>query len=364
MTTRRSTGAAIVSATAFLAISFSASAEEIKLRIASGHAPATPYVQLVSSFFIPEVSKRVAARTKHKVDFIEGYGGAMVKVADVLEGVQSGIIDIGGYSFAFEPSNLPMHAFQAMVPFGPMSAVESLKIARAVYAKVPYMTEVFEEKFNQKLIGLVGDNGYNILTQFEWTSISDLKGKKISGAGLNLKWLEFAGAVPVQTSAPEVYNNLQTGVFQGILIFPSYAVSLKWYEVAKHYALAEFGSVTWQAWTINKAKFAKLPKDVQDIILEVGREYEAKTAVNADVDYPKQLEQLKAAGATVKPVDPKVRADWAKSLAQWPQQKADELDVKGIPASQVLRLAVEEAEKIGYKWPVRYEIKAPAAAKK
>ena len=29
----------------------------------------------------------------------------------------------------------------------------------------------------------------------------------------------------------------------------------------------------------------------------------------------------------------------------------------GLPASQVLKLALEEAEKLGHKWPVRYQIK-------
>ncbi len=52
-----------------------------------------------------------------------------------------------------------------------------------------------------------------------------------------------------------------------------------------------------------------------------------------------------------------VRADWAKSLAGWPQEKADELDKAGLPGSQVLKLALEEAEKLGHKWPVRYAIK-------
>ena len=85
----------------------------------------------MQNFFVPEVTKRVAARTKHKVEFIEGYGGAMVKVADTLEGVQSGIIDIGGYCFCFEPSNLPLHAFQVMLPFGTMDPVTSVKLARA-----------------------------------------------------------------------------------------------------------------------------------------------------------------------------------------------------------------------------------------
>ena len=107
---------------------------------------------------------------------------------------------MGGYNFGFEPSNLPLHSFQVMLPFGTMDPVMSLKIARAVYAKVPYMTKVFEDKFKQKLLALIADNGYNLGTNFEWNSVKDLKGEKIAGAGLNLKWLEFAGATPVQSS--------------------------------------------------------------------------------------------------------------------------------------------------------------------
>ena len=173
--------------------------EIIRLRIASGHPPANTYVDLMQNFFVPEVTKRVAARTKHKVEFVEGYGGSMVKVADTLEGVQSGIIDIGGYCFCFEPSNLPLHAFQVMLPFGTMNPAMSVKLARAVYDKVPYMSKVFEDKFNQQLIALIADNGYNLGTTFEWNTVADLKGVKLAGAGLNLKWLEYrrrrAGAV-------------------------------------------------------------------------------------------------------------------------------------------------------------------------
>ena len=96
-----------------------ARAEDIKLRIASGHPPANTYVYLMQTFFVPEVTKRVAARTKHKVEFIEGYGGAMVKVADTLEGVQSGIIDIGGYNFGFEPSNRRCTRSRSCCPSAP-----------------------------------------------------------------------------------------------------------------------------------------------------------------------------------------------------------------------------------------------------
>ena len=334
-----------------------AAAEDIRLRIASGHPPANTYVALMQNFFVPEVTKRVAARTKHKVQFIESYGGSTVKVADTLEGVQSGIVDIGGYNTGFEPSNLPLHAFQVMLPFGTMSPIMSVKLARAVYDKVPYMTKVFEDKFNQRLISLIADNGYNLGTSFDWNSVADLKGKKLAGAGLNLKWLEYAGAVPVQSSLPEAYTSMQTGVYNGWIMFPSGWVNFKLYEIAKYYTEIGFGAITWHVLTMNKARFGKLPKDVQDIIVEVGREYEALTGKVNEDDYPKQMQQLRTAGATVKTLPESVRVDWANHLKNWPQEKATELDKQGLPASQVLKLTLDEAEKLGYKWPVRYSIK-------
>ena len=334
-----------------------AQAENFKLRIASGHPPANTYVNLMQSFFVPEVTKRVAARTKHTVEFIEGYGGSMVKVADTLEGVQSGIIDIGGYCFCFEPSNLPLHAFQVMLPFGTMDPVKSVTLARRVYDKVPFMSKVFEDKYNQVLLALIADNGYNLGTSFEWNTVADLKGKKLAGAGLNLKWLEYAGAVPVQSSLPDAYTSMQTGVYQGWIMFPSGYVNFKLHEVGKFYTEIGFGAITWHGLTINRARWAKLPKDVQAIISEVAREYETRTGTVNLAAYPNQLEQLRKGGATVKQLPDSVRVDWAGSLKGWPQEKARELDKAGMPATQVLTLALEEAEKLGHKWPVRYVIK-------
>ena len=346
---------------AFMALAFSSTAasaqEVIRLRIASGHPPANTYVALMRDFFVPEITKRVSEKTKYKMEFVEGYGGSMVKVADVLEGVQSGIIDIGGYNFGFEPSNLPLHAFQVMLPFGTMDPELSLKIARTVYDKVPYLSKVFEDKFKQKLIALIADNGYNLGTSFEWNNVSDLKGQKIAGAGLNLKWLEFAGATPVQSSLPEAYTAMQTGVYNGWIMFPSGWTNFKLYEVGKFYTEIGFGAITWHGLTINSARWAKLPKEVQDIITQVSKEYEAKTGSVNKENYPKQIAELKAHGVSVRTLPEKVRQDWANSLASWPAQKAKELDAMGLPGTQVLEATLQAAEDNGYKWPVRYKIK-------
>ena len=334
-----------------------ATAENIKLRIASGHPAANTYVNLMQNFFVPEVTKRVAARTKHKVEFVEGYGGSMVKVADTLEGVQSGLIDVGGFCFCFEPANLPLNAFQIMLPFGTMDPEVSVKLARKVYDQVPELGSIFEKKYSQKLLGLIADNGYNLGTTFAWKNVSELKGQKIAGAGLNLKWLEFAGATPVQSSLPEAYTSMQTGVYNGWIMFPSGWVNFKLNEVAKFYTEIGFGSITWHGLTINSKKFDRLPKDVQAILAEVGREYEALTGKVNKENYPKQLKQLAELGMTVNQVPPSVQQDWAKSLKDWPQQMATDLDKRGYPGTKTLKVALKEAEALGHKWPVRYEIK-------
>lgn len=337
-------------------IASSARADDITLRIATGHPPGVVYAGLMKNFFEPELKKRVESRTKHKINFVEGYSGSIVKVNETLTGVQNGIIDIGGFCFCFEASRLPLHAFQVMLPFGTMDPTISLKIAQDVYKQVPYLTEVFEKKYNQKLLARIADGGYNLGTSFDWNKVSDLKNIKIAGAGLNLNWLKYAGVTPVQGSLPEAYTGMKTHVYEGWIMFPSAWVNLKLYEPGPYYTLIGFGSITWHGLTINKRAWDKLPKDVQPIVLEVAHDFEQLTGSNNKERYGSDVEKLKTL-IKVKQLPDAVREDWAKSLKDWPQQHAMELEKQGLPAVKVLNLALDAAEKYGYKWPVRYSVK-------
>jgi TRAP-type C4-dicarboxylate transport system substrate-binding protein len=244
-----------------------------------------------------------------------------------------------------------------MLPFGTMKPTQSLKIAQEVYAQVPYMAEVFEKEFNQKLLARIADGGYNLGTSFEWNTVDDLKGQKLAGAGLNLKWLEYAGATPVQSALPDAYTSMKTGVYNGWIMFPSAWVSLKLYEPGPYYTKIGFGSITWHGLTINMDTWNRLPADVQEILLEVAKDFEEQTGSVNEAKYDKDIDKLIELGTQVRELPADVRADWANSLSEWPQIKADELDAQGLPASQVLKLTLETAEKLGYEWPNRYQIK-------
>jgi TRAP-type C4-dicarboxylate transport system substrate-binding protein len=333
-----------------------AKAQTITLRIASGHAPAVVYAGQMRDYFQPELKKRVESKTKYRINWVEGYGGSIVKVAETLGGVRDGIVDIGGFCFCFEPANLPLHAFQVMLPFGPVDPIDSLRVAQDVYAKVPYLTNVFEERFNQRLLARITDSSYNLGTNFEWKSLSELKGRRIAGAGLNLNWLKYAGVTPVQSSLPEAYTSMQTRVYDGWIMFPSAWVNLKLHEVGPYYTLIGFGTITWHGLSINSNTWKRLPQEVQDIMVQTAKDFEEQVGIVNRARYQKDIDTLRGL-IKVNAIDDAVRKDWAQALKDWPQTIASELDGKGLPASQVLKLTLEAAEKHGHKWPYRYSIK-------
>lgn len=331
-------------------------AENFTFRIGSGHpqGPA-PYVSDMAEFFVPEVKKR-AAKIGHTVDFVEGYGGTIAGVAETLEAVQNGILDVGGYCICFEPAKLFLHNFPYYTPFGPQDSADALKAVRATYDAVPWLIEQFESEYGQVHLGIHGWDNYHLGMTEPWETVDDLKGIKIGGAGPNLPWIEFAGAVPVQSTLPDGYLSLQTGVYNGWLMLPSAYFGFKFHEPAPHYTLVGFGAMGVNALTMNKRKFESLPEELQQIILEVGREYEAQAGENLNGRQAWGLNGLKEAGTTITELPADVRAAWAESLSAFPNQQAQEANGRGMPGSEVLNAYLEAVSAVDYEMPVDYVI--------
>lgn len=334
-----------------------ASADSFTLRVGAGH-PAAPtvYVTQVQDFFVPEVKRRVAEETEHTIEFIEGYGGAIAGVAETLEAVQDGLLDLGAYCFCFEPSKLFLHNFPYYVPFGPQDSVQAIETTRATYDEHPWLSEQFSKNYGQILLGLSGWDNYHLGTTMAWSDVSDLRGVKIAGAGPNLPWLEHAGAVPVQSALPEGYMAMQTGVYNGWLMFPSAYLGYKYYEPSPHYTLIGFGAMAVVGLTINQRTFDRLPEEVQKIILEVGREYETKSGEALNAKQAEGLEGLRAAGANVTELSDDKRRGWAEALAGYPALQAGEADKRGLPGTEIMRTYLDKVTEAGYEWLIDYKL--------
>lgn len=332
-------------------------AKTYTLRIGAGH-PAGPavYVTRLRDYFVPEVERRVAAETEHRINFIEGYGGSIAKVAETLEAVQAGLLDIGGYCTCFEPAKLFLHNFPYFVPFGPQDSVQAIRVTRAVYEQFPWLAAQFSERYGQELLALNGWDNYHLGTIEPWESVADLKGVKIGGAGPNLPWLEYAGSIPVQSTLPDGYMSLQTGVYSGWLMFPSAYLSFKFHEPAPNYTLIGFGAMGVVAITMNARSMKRLPPEVQKIIREVAVAYEAEAAEALQAGQVNGLAGLREAGANVRELPADVRAEWAESLKDFPNRMAKDADGRGMPGSAVMRAYIEAVKQDGYVWPKEYVI--------
>jgi C4-dicarboxylate-binding protein DctP len=334
-----------------------AQAETFTLRVGTGHpAGPTVYVNMVQDFFVPEVKRRVAEETDHEIEFIEGYGGAIAGTADTLEAVETGLLDLGAYCFCFEPSKLFIHNFPYYAPFGPEDSVTALETARAVYDQVPYLTEVFETDYNQVLLGLSAWDNYHLGTTMEWETVEDLRGVKIAGAGPNLPWLEYAGAVPVQSALPDGYMSMQTGVYNGWIMFPSAYLGYRYHEPSPNYTLIGFGAMAVNGLTMNSASLARLPEEVQQIIREVGVEYEKRSGEELNARQAAGLKGLEEAGANIRELPQEARAGWAQSLAQYPSIQAKDADGRGLPGTEVMRAYLDAVAASGHTWLTEYEL--------
>ena len=333
-------------------------ADLFTLRIGSGHpAGPTVYVTVIRDFVVPELKRRVAAETEHELRIVEGYGGSIASVAETLEAVQIGILDIGAFCVCFEPAKLFLHNFQYFVPFGPQDAQEGIRLSRAVYDLNPWLAEQLKERYGQRLLAINGFDNYHLGSSIFWDSLDDLRGVKVAGAGPNLPWLESAGVIPVQSTLPDGYMSLQTGVYSGWLMFPSSYFAYKFHEPAPYYTLIGFGSMGGAViMTMNLRTLERLPVEVRQIVEEVGREYEAQAARELDVRQIVGLENLRAAGATVRDLPEDVRRDWAQSLSDFPNRMAKEADSRGMPGTEIIRSYIELVTQSGYDWPVEYAI--------
>ncbi|MFZ8952862.1 MAG: C4-dicarboxylate TRAP transporter substrate-binding protein [Gammaproteobacteria bacterium] len=333
-------------------------AELYTLRVGSGHpAGATVYSTAMRDFLVPELKRRVEERTEHELRIIEGYAGSIASVAETLEAVQIGILDIGGFCTCFEPAKMFLHNFQYFVPFGPQDAQLSIRIGRQVYDQHPWLDTVMVENYNQTIIALGGFDNYHLGTVEPWESIDDLQGVKIAGAGPNLPWLEFAGVVPVQSALPDGYMAMSTGVYSGWLMYPSSYFAYKFHEPAPNYTLIGFGAMGGAAViTMNHNSFQTLPTEIQDIITEVGKEYEIWASELLDERQSQGLRDLQNSGAFVRTLSEEARRGWAESLVDFPNSMAQEANSRGLPGSEILNTYIALINESGYQFPIRYTI--------
>jgi TRAP-type C4-dicarboxylate transport system substrate-binding protein len=326
-------------------------AETFRLTIGAGHpVPAASWVAPMQTFLQVEVKKRVEQKTRHKIEWVEAYGGSVAKLGEVLEAVENGLMDIGDVHVPFEPSKMLAYNFGYFVPFGTESCVIAGKAARKVFDTFPKLRSNLENRYNQVYLATGAVTCYNLVTTFPWTKVEQLQGKKIAAAGPNIPWLLAVKAVPVQSNLNEAYTSFQTGVYEGWIMIPDATYSFKLHEVARYYTITGFGAIPNTLITINKNTWKKFPKEIQEIFLEVGREYTKVQTEASEIKGEQAIKAMKDAGSTIRKLSWEEKVKWANALPNIPKERAEEITKTGMPG-EVVFAYIQNLKDLGVKLP-------------
>ena len=145
------------------------------------------------------------------------------------------------------------------------------------------------------------------------------------------------GATAVNGNFSVHYNNIQTGVYDGLLNFSSGIFPNKLHEVAPQLTRVDFGAQFVGALTVNKDIWDSFPDDVKTAFREAGEVYRLKVSGAlqgfAKAAEAKMLEQ----GATQSRLSPEERMRWAQALPDLAADWATRAESRGFPAREILK---------------------------
>jgi len=349
---RRKTAAAIAAALVAAAFSGTPQAQTLKLTIAGAPPPAVTPVRIAKEYFVPEVSRRLAASgNPFKIEWTEAYSQTLVKFTETLEAVEEGVAHVGVLLKTFEESKLPLEQYVSMMPFGTADTAMQMRIDAKVRARIPEMEATFD-KFNQIALTHAPSESLQMFTKFPMSRVEDLRGKKIGASGALVQVLRGTSAVIVTSSMLSSFTDIKAGIYDGYPISASLAFPYKTYQAAPFQTKVDFGTAMVAALTVNKKTWAALPPHAQKIFKEVAHEWTLQHMA-AEIARSKQLvDILKKEGVTTVEFSDEQRRNWAMKMPNIAKEWALQLDKEGQPGSKILAAYMEEARAAGVK-PMR-----------
>ena len=209
--------------------------------------------------------ENILARTDGRCKIELFWSDSLVPMFESMDAVRLGSAEMATFPFGPFGGMDPRFASSEMPLY--YNTIEAQIEAQG--ALMPSYSHVFEERFNQKAIQVrsilplnVGSVKKPVQTQQDWNKLLT---QTISPAVTAI--IENLGAVGAPASPLDVYELLQKGTVDATIQSLGKYVEAKLWEVCKHFTNAMFISAS-AATTINLDTWNKLPKDIQDIILE------------------------------------------------------------------------------------------------
>ena len=321
----------------FWASAAAAQTETIRLTIGSSHPPVIPWVLAMKNTVVVKTNAALEAKkSKYRIEWNEAYGGVLYNFENTIEAIEQGITDFGWVGTLWEPAKMPLQNIMFATPFTNDDPTVNVKVMNDLMKNSPHFRKEWED--NKAIyFGVTTSDSYQLYTKFPVTKLEDLKGRKILAAGAVGAWVEALGATFVNAGIPTMYNSVQTGVGEGVILIPTGAVPIKLHEVAPYVTYVNMGSVAFGGFAANKKKWDSLPQEVRDVMLPIAQGYAAEN-IRIVLEREKQaVARMKADGAKISTLPEAERKRWAMSMTNVAKAWVEETAKKGIPARELMQ---------------------------
>jgi len=128
--------------------------------------------------------------------------------------------------------------------------------------------EILEEKFNQKALAIYTTGAQEMISKKPVKTLADWKGLLVGATNPETAALTTAlGGSPVVIPWTECYSNLEKGVVDAVMTSTQWTMISGLNDVAS-YVTRFYSTPTFNTYLINLDAFNKMPKDVQEILIE------------------------------------------------------------------------------------------------
>ncbi len=159
------------------------------------------------------------------------------------------------------------------------------------------------------------DSCTGIWSKKEIKTLDDIKGLKIRSPGyLSTRGMRALGASTVSMPASEVAPALITGAIDAVLHPMGYGYSAGLAKIANYFTRIPISPTNSSVTVVNEIFFAKLPKDLQKIFLEVGLDFQQKIRQPAHAEYYFSADAIDLSGIKRSELDPAALIEAQKKL--------------------------------------------------
>lgn len=300
-------------------------AGKIKLNYASFGPPAA-FINVQAERWKTEVEKRTTGQVK-----ISTFpGGTLLNAKSMIDGVISGIADMGVICMAYQPGRFVL-TNSTSLPLGIPDAKTGSLVLLDLYEK--YKPEAFK---GVKVLTMFTNAPANVMSTVPVKRLADLKGLDLRASGGAAPILKAWGANPVGMPMPATVEALQKGVVRGLFSSLEVMKDFKFAENCKYVNMTQTMVYPF-AVVMELQRWDSLPDSVKQVMEDLKYEQAEWTGNYMDQHVAKAI----AWSREVKKVEfssipDQEKSEWEKRLTFLTEQWSKGAQEKGLPAREII----------------------------